>query len=163
VAIPLANPFFRLFTGLQVLNPRRTLFTDGRPDPGVEILPLVGLPSATGEDLHTEVSAFRVGEGSFAVMPTELDPQIGETYRAAMAGAGHTFIVGLGNDQIGYQVPFAKWDDSCHACFLQVLIGVPGACPIQPVDCSTVFINNVGQEVDPAVSDALLPLLDQLH
>jgi len=165
VAIPLDNPFFRLFTALQVLNPRRSLFTEGVPDPGVEFPfgpPFDGVPQATGEDLHTEVSAFRIGEGQFAVVPTELDPQIGETYRAAMTGAGHTFIVGLGNDHIGYQVPFAKWDDSCHACFLLVLAGLEDLCPIQPVDCNTVFINNVGQQVDPKVSEALFPLLDQL-
>ena len=33
-----------------------------------------------------------------------------------MTGADHTFIFGLANDEIGYQVPFAKWDNSCHEC-----------------------------------------------
>ena len=35
---------------------------------------------------------------------------------ARMRGAQHTFLIGLGNDEIGYQVPTEKWDDSCHAC-----------------------------------------------
>lgn len=166
VAIRLDNPFFRLFIALGVINPRRQLFTDGLPDPSVGFPfppPFDGIPQALGADLHTEVGAFRIGEGSFAVVPGELDPQIGEIYRAAMRGAEHGFLIGLGNDEIGYQLPAPKWDDSCHACFLFVLGGVPGLCPIQPVDCNTVFINNVGREVDPTVSGALLPLIDALH
>ncbi len=166
VAVRLDNPFFRLAAFQDVLNARRTLFTNGVPDDsgGFPFPPPFNIiPQAFGEDVQTEVGAFRLGAGSFAVVPGELDPQIGETYRAAMTGAEHTFIVGLGNDEIGYQLPKPKWDDSCHSCFLFVLFGAEGDCPIQPVDCNTVFINNVGQEVDPAVSGALLPLLDALH
>ena len=121
------------------------------------------IPQALGEDLQTEVGAIRIGEGSFAVVPTELDPQIGETYRDEMVGAEHTFIIGLGNDQIGYQLPAAKWDDSCHACAPFILAGVPQLCPIQPIDCNTVFQNNVGQTVDPTISAALVPLIQDLH
>jgi hypothetical protein len=122
------------------------------------------IPQALGEDLHTEVGAFRINEGSFAVVPTELDPQIGETYRAQMTGAEHTFLIGLGNDEIGYQVPYAKWDDSCHACAPYILGGVPQFCPLYPnIDCNTVFENNVGQQVDPSITGALEPLLAELH
>jgi hypothetical protein len=166
VAIQLDNPFFRFFIAIGVIDPRRSLFTDGTPDPSVGFPfppPFDGIPQALGKDLQTEVGAFRIGEGSFAVVPSELDPQIGEIYREHMAGAEHTFIVGLGNDEIGYQLPKDKWDDSCHACAPFVLGGVPQFCPIQPIDCNTVFINNVGREVDPTVSGALLPLLDALH
>jgi hypothetical protein len=161
VPIRLDNPFFRLFAGLEVLNPRRSLYTDGEPDDSVG--PVDGIALALGEDIHTEVSAMRIGEASFAVVPGELDPQTGETYRTAMQGAEYTFIVGLGNDEIGYQVPADKWDDSCHACFGFLLFGAGDQCPIQPIDCSTVFENNVGQMVDPAVSGALLPLIEALH
>ena len=48
-----------------------------------------------------------------------------------MTGADHTFIFGLANDHIGYQVPFAKWDNSCHACAPYIL----AACE-EPVRCS---------------------------
>jgi hypothetical protein len=165
VPIRLDNPYFRLFAAIGVLNPRRTLFTDGQPDPSVGSFPppLDFIPQALGEDIHTEVGAFRIGQGSFAVVPTELDPQIGEVYRAAMEGAEHTFLIGLGNDHIGYQLPKEKWDDSCHACAVYRIIGFESLCPIQPVDCNTVFENNVGQEVSPSVTGALLPLLDALH
>jgi hypothetical protein len=166
VPVRLDNPFFRLFTALGVLNPRRSLFTNGEPDASVGFPfppPFDTIPQALGSDLHTEVGAFRIGRGSFAVVPSELDPQIGEIYRAHMTGAEHTFLIGLGNDEIGYQLPAAKWDDSCHACAPFILAGFPQFCPIQPIDCSTVFQNNVGREADPAVSGALLPLLDALH
>lgn len=166
VAVRLDNPFFRFFIAVGVL-PSDGLFTAGVPDASVGFPfppPFDVLPQALGEDLHTEVAAFRINEASFAVVPGELDPQIGETYRDRMTGAKHTFIVGLGNDEIGYQVPESKWDDSCHACAPFILAGVPELCPLFPnIDCGTVFQNNVGADVDPAVSGALNPLLDALH
>jgi hypothetical protein len=166
VAVPLANPFFRFFIAIGVL-PTDGLFTNGVPDDSVGFPfppPFGSLPQALGEDLHTEVGAFRINHASFAVVPSELDPQIGETYRARMSGARHTFLIGLGNDEIGYQLPAAKWDDSCHACAPYILAGVPQLCPLFPnIDCNTVFQNNVGPEVDPSVSAALEPLLDELH
>ena len=166
VAIRLDNPFFRFFIAIGVIDARRQLFTGGMPDATVDFPfppPFDIIPQALGEDLQTEVGALRIGRGSFAVVPSELDPQIGDVYRAAMAGAEHTFLVGLGNDEIGYQLPAAKWDPSCHACAPFILAGVPQFCPIQPIDCNTVFNNNVGQEVDPTVSGALVPLLEALH
>jgi hypothetical protein len=168
VAVRLDNPFFRFFIALGVLDARRGLFTNGVPDPSIGTLPPPAdfLPAAAGEDLHTEVGAVRIGKGAFAVVPDELDPQIGFGYRDALAaatGAGHTFIAGLGNDQIGYQVPFAKWDNSCHACASYIILGLPQLCPLYPnIDCNTVFENNVGQQVDPAVTDALLEAIDGL-
>ena len=166
VPVRLDNPYFRFFIAIGVL-PSDGLYTNGVPDDSVGFPyppPFNGIPLALGEDLHTEVGAFRINEGSFAVVPGELDPQIGETYRDRMLGAQHTFIIGLGNDEIGYQLPAAKWDDSCHACATFVLAGVPQFCPLFPnIDCNTVFQNNVGADVDPAVSGAMIPLLDGLH
>lgn len=166
VAIPLGNPFFRFFIALGVL-PADGLFTNGVPDPSVGFPfppPFDPIPQALGADLHTEVGAFRINDASFAVVPSELDPQIGETYRERMAGAEHSFIIGLGNDEIGYQLPAPKWDESCHACAPYILAGVPQLCPHFPnIDCNTVFQNNVGPDVDPSVSAALHPLLDDLH
>jgi hypothetical protein len=165
VAVPLDNPFFRFFIAIGVLP--NGLFTAGAPDPSVGFpypAPFDVIPQALGDDLHTEVGAFRINEASFAVVPTELDPQIGEIYRDHMTGAEHTFIIGLGNDEIGYQLPADKWDDSCHACAPYILGGVPNFCPLFPnIDCNTVFQNNVGAQVDPSISDAMIPLLDDLH
>ncbi len=161
VPIPLANPYFRAAAALEVLNKRRFLYTDGEPDRGTTRPypdPYTWIPQATGEDLHTEVSAFRVGNASFAVVPSELDPQIGDDYREAMEGAEHKFLIGLGNDHIGYQVPFDKWDNSCHECFPDTTF-----CGTEEPDCNTVFENNVGQQVDPIVSEELLELIEALH
>ena len=167
VPVRLDNPFFRFFIAIGVINARLSLFTNGVPDPSVGFPfppPFDGIPQALGADVHTEVSAFTINEASFAVVPTELDPQIGETYRAAMTGAEHTFIIGLGNDEIGYQLPAPKWDDSCHACAPFILAGVPQFCPLFPnIDCNTVFQNNVGADVDPAISGAMFPILADLH
>jgi hypothetical protein len=166
VAIRLDNPFFRFFIAIGVL-PSDGLFTNGVPDPSVGFPfppPFNPIPQALGEDLQTEVGAFRINEASFAVVPSELDPQIGETYRERMLGAAHTFIIGLGNDEIGYQLPAEKWDNSCHACAPFILAGVPQFCPLFPnIDCNTVFENNVGPDMNPAISGALYPLLDGLH
>ena len=79
-----------------------------------------------------------------------------------MKPARHTFIVGLASDELGYQVPFAKWNGSCHACAPFVLAWVPGLCPVQPIDCGTVFLNNVGRQVDPVITSALERTLDAL-
>lgn len=169
VAIRLDNPFFRFFTAVGVLNVRRSLFTDGVPDPSVGFPfppPLDVIPQALGEDVQTEVSAVRIGKGAIAVVPTELDPQIGATYRSALVdatGVEHSFIAGLGNDQIGYQVPFEKFDPSCHICAPFILGGAPDSCPLFPnIDCSTVFQNNVGRQVDPEVTEAILKAIDGL-
>ena len=44
-----------------------------------------------------------------------------------------------------------------------ILAGVPQLCPVQPIDCNTVFQNNVGQTVDPTITGALVPLIQALH
>ena len=168
VDVRLDNPYFRFFIAIGVLAPRGgTLFTDGQPDDSIGRLPppADSLPAAAGEDLRTEVSALQIGRGAVAVVPGELDPQIGFGYRDALVGrtgAEHTMIFGLGNDEIGYQLPAEKWDDSCHACASWVIIGLDDLCPVQPIDCSTVFRNNVGQEVDPTVSEAVFEAIDGL-
>jgi len=166
VPVRLDNPYFRFFIAIGVINPRLSLYTNGVPDASVGFPfppPFGPIPQALGEDLHTEVGAFTINEASFAVVPSELDPQIGETYRAAMTGAQHTFIIGLGNDEIGYQLPAEKWDDSCHFCAPFVLSGAAQLCPVQPIDCNTVFQNNVGEDVDPSISGAMFPVLAELH
>ncbi len=168
VAIPLDNPYFRFFIAIGVIDVRRTLYTNGVPDTSVGFPfdpPFDSIPQATGEDLQSEVSAVQIGDGAIVVMPDELDPQIGFGYRAQLAaatGADHTFIAGLANDEVGYQVPFAKWDNSCHACAPYILGGVPQFCPVQPIDCSTVFQNNVGQQLDPSISEAFTQAVDDL-
>lgn len=114
-------------------------------------------------DYQPEVGTVRIGNTSVAVVPTELDPQRGEGYRAATTGAEHAFIIGLGNDHIGYQVPFDKWDGSCETCAPYLIADMGDDCPVQPIDCSPVFENDDGQQVDPSVSEPLLGVIDAIH
>lgn len=164
VPVPLQNAFFRFFFAIGVLGNGRTLYTDGEPDASVGFPFPAPIPQALGEDLQTEVGAARIGDAGLIVVPTELDPQIGMQYRAAMTSVRDKVIVGLGNDQIGYQVLKEKFDRSCIVCAPFVLGGVPELCPLYPeIDCSTVFQNNVGPELDPTISDALMPLIEQIN
>lgn len=167
VPVYLENSFFRFFFAIGVLGNGRTLYTDGAPDTSVGFPfppPFDVIPQALGDDLQTEVGAARIGDAGLIVVPTELDPQIGMQYRAAMTGVRDKLIVGLGNDHIGYQVLQGKFDQSCSVCAPFVLAGVPQFCPLYPdIDCSTVFQNNVGSGLDPAISGALMPLIEQIN
>jgi len=167
VAVPLENAFFRFFFAIGVLGNDRLLYTDGEPDGSVGFPfppPFDVIPQALGEDLHTEVGAARIGDAGLIVVPTELDPQIGMQYRQAMSTVRDSLIVGLGNDHIGYQLSKDKFDYSCSICAPFILAGVPEFCPLFPnIDCSTVFQNNVGPELDPAVSGALMPLIEEVN
>jgi hypothetical protein len=106
------------------------------------------------------VSAIRIGQGGVrgrarrARSPDRL--RLSAARWSRRRERKHTFIAGLANDEIGYQVPFAKWDNSCHACAPYLIVGAPQACPLFPnIDCNTVFENNVGQQVDPTISGAM--------
>ncbi len=147
LTIPVTNPYFDILGVLGIFG-RRTF---ARPAPG------------EGE-ITSEMQAFRIGPATFAVTPNELDPQIADLYRARMTGAEHKFIVGLGNDEVGYQMPAAKFNPGCFLCF-QVNIGAPddGMCPGEMWnDCGTVFQNNIGPEVDPLFQGVMNDLLLEL-
>jgi hypothetical protein len=162
VDVPLANPYFRFFIGQGTIGQGRDLFTNGILDTSTGVDPTFGtIPIPLGEDLRSEVGALRIADAGVAVLPSELDPQIGIGYRLRLNKADHTLIIGLGNDLLGYQLPFGKWDDSCHACAYYDIAGQP--CPVSPVDCNTVFANNVGPQMDPILSGAINLILNDLN
>lgn len=114
--------------------------------------------------LETELQALRIGDANIAVTPNELDPQIGNDYRALMTNAEHRFVAGLGNDEIGYQMPAAKFNPSCFLCFEEVFVGNEEACPyFHTLDCDTIFINNVGPSADPALQAPMKAMLEELN
>lgn len=141
------NPFF-IITGTQGVFGRRAF--ESKPD---------GTRTIT-----TEVNAIRIGNATIAVTPNELDPQIGDIYRSQMTKSEHRFVAGLGNDEIGYQMPAAKFNPTCHQCWLFVVQGDEDSCPLAAtLDCGTVFLNNIGDMADPQLQAAMTGLLDLLH
>jgi len=140
------NPFFQALGQLGVFGRRSIVEQDG----------LLGL--------QTEVQVLRIGDSSWVVTPNELDPQIGDVYREQIASARHRFIVGLGNDEVGYQMPEAKFNPTCFACFAFVLGGNEEDCPaFETLDCGTTMQNNVGGGADPVLQSRIGELIDELH
>lgn len=140
------NPFFVLLgTVFGVFGRREVIEQDG----------LMGI--------ETEVGVVRVGDARFVVTPNELDPQIGNLYREQIA-EGPRFLVGLGNDEIGYQMPEAKFNPTCFACFGFVLTGAGDACPAAAtLDCGTTMQNNIGPGADPELQGRIRDLIDATH
>lgn len=132
VVLTIENPFFQLLADFGLLGRR--------------------VPGSSGEDstFDSEVHVLRIGPAQMVLTPNELDPQIGDEYRALMTEADHRFVAGLANDELGYQMPFEKFNPSCFLCAFEVLFGNEEDCPLfSTLDCSTVFINNVGPATDP--------------
>lgn len=119
--------------------------------------------------VSTEVNALRIGPAQMAVTPNELDPQIGNGYRDLMSGAEHRWLLGLGNDEVGYQLPAAKFNPSCHACASYVIFDDVEECPIaiaigvDAVDCDTIFVNNIGPGADGLLQGYVQSLLGELN
>jgi hypothetical protein len=117
----------------------------------------------------SEVNVLRVGPAQMAVTPNELDPQIAYGYKDRMTNAEHKWVLGLGNDEVGYQMPQAKFNPACHACAPYVLLGDTADCPIaqelgeEIVDCDTIFINNIGPSADPLLQGRMNTLLDEAN
>lgn len=147
ITVDVTNPYFELLGTLGVFG--RRSFTRLEPGRG---------------EIMSEMQAFRVGPAMFAVTPNEVDPQIADGYRDRMAGADHKFIVGLGNDEIGYQMPEAKYNPGCFLCFQLNISGEDdGMCPGEEWnDCGTVFQNNIGPSNDPLLQGVMNDLLSEL-
>ncbi len=152
IQVLVENPFFRIAAGFGVFG-RRQLERDAQ----------------RRVVTSTEVNALRIGPAQIAVTPNELDPQIGNLYRDQMTGAEHRWVLGLGNDEIGYQMPTAKFNPSCHECVTYVVLDNTENCPIavalgeEAVDCDTIFINNVGAGADGLFQGIMNGLLGELN
>ncbi len=147
IAVEVTNPYFELLGNLGIFGRRD--FTSVDPGRG---------------EITSEVQAIRVGSAQFAVTPNEVDPQIANLYRDRMVGAEHKFVVGLGNDEIGYQMPEAKFNPGCFLCFQTNIGGEDdGMCPGEEWnDCGTVFQNNIGPGADPLLQGIMNDLIDEL-
>jgi hypothetical protein len=135
VDVPLDNDLFRAAVAAGVFGDRRPLYTGGKADAGVEVRDVPGMGRvqiATGHDIRTEVDFVQLRSGNvpvaeIATVPGEIYPELvnGGVTRYAGAdfpdapiepalrerfSARYQFIIGLGNDEIGYLIPRAEWD-----------------------------------------------------
>jgi hypothetical protein len=133
---PLKNDGFRVAGPLGVYRGRKPLYTDGKLDPALierELPDLGKVKYATGHDLQTEVGYIQLrGSGrllaEIATVPGEIYPELVNGGITQYAGADYPdapfeptlrshlhsryqFIFGLANDEIGYIIPKAEWDN----------------------------------------------------
>lgn len=116
IDIPLENFNFRLLMSQPfpaILS--RDLYTNGELDTSsMDISGWFGLPPGTmmmplGEDLRTEVNVVKIGYIEIVTVPGELLPKLGHQLTEMMTGK-YNVIIGLGNDELGYIIPFEDWD-----------------------------------------------------
>jgi hypothetical protein len=136
VFIPLQNPTFHAAEAAGIFDGRRPLYTNGKLDRDMELRDLPGLGPvkyATGQDLQTEVDYIQLRSADIAAaeivtIPGEIYPELVNGGVARYSGADYPgapfepvlrdqlrskyqFILGLGNDEIGYLIPKAEWDE----------------------------------------------------
>ena len=136
VFVPMYNPNFRVAEAAGVFAGRKPFYTNRNPDPAAETSELPELGSvkyATGHDIQTEVEyvqlrAVGVPVAEIVTIPGEIYPELvnggvtrypGADYPEApiepvlreQLKSKYQFIFGLGNDEIGYLIPKAEWDE----------------------------------------------------
>ncbi len=131
---PLANDRFRLAEAAGVFGDRRPLYTEGKPDSATAERKVdeQTVRYATGRDLESEVDYLALKAGTrllaeFVTVPGEIFPELVnggitrypgadlpdaamETPIRKLLHSRYQFILGLGNDEIGYIIPKAEWD-----------------------------------------------------
>jgi hypothetical protein len=133
---PLENDGFRVGGPLGIYRGRKPLYTEAKLDPTVVERELAGLGKvkyATGHDLQTEVDYIQLrGNGQLlaeiTTVPGEIYPELVNGGITRYPGADYPeapfeptlrshlhsryqFIFGLANDEIGYIIPKAEWDN----------------------------------------------------
>jgi hypothetical protein len=136
VFVPMYNPNFRAAEAAGVFAGRKPFYTGGKPDSAAQMLDLPQLGRvkyATGHDIQTEVDYIElrsagVPMAEIATIPGEIYPELVNGGVARYPGADYPdatiepvlrellktkyqFILGLGNDEIGYLIPKAEWDE----------------------------------------------------
>ena len=169
---PMDNDHFRAAGALNLFKGRKPLFTDGKADTSTaeKALPGLGkLPCATGHDLQTEVDYIQLlGHGQvlaeITTVPGEIYPELVNggitrypgadfpdaplepTLRAHLRSR-YQFVFGLANDELGYIIPKAEWDN--EPPWLQ-----------NRKDRWYGEVNSAGEEVAGAVTRALVRLME---
>ncbi len=133
---PLMNDWFRVAGAAGIYRGRKPLYTDGKVDATIAEREFPGqgkLKYAAGKDVETEVNyvAF-LSKGrvvaEIATVPGEVYPELVNGGIARFPGADfpdapfepvlrvhlntkYQFVFGLANDELGYIIPKAEWDD----------------------------------------------------
>ena len=169
---PLHNDHFRVAVAAGVFGGRKPLYTNGQPDPLVmekEFPGLGKLKYATGRDVQTEVSYIRfIAAGQIAAeivtVPGEIYPELVNGGITRYPGADYPdapfepairehfeskyqFIFGLANDELGYIIPKAEYDDQPPW-----LLNRPSRWYGE--------INSAGPDIADAVTKALVGLIE---
>jgi hypothetical protein len=170
---PMHNDRFRVGGAAGVYMGRKPLYTDGKIDSTIAEKEFPGfgkLKYATGKDTQTEVDyiALEYTGGiiaEIATVPGEIYPELVNGGIARYPGAdfpeapfepavrGHLasryqFIFGLANDELGYIIPKAEWDD--EPPWLQ-----------NKKDRWYGEVNSAGPDIAGAVTKALVGLIEQ--
>jgi hypothetical protein len=136
VFVPMENSHFRIAEAAGVFAGRKPFYTNGKPDPATEMrdVPEIGrVEYATGHDIETEIDYVQLRArgrvvAEIVTIPGEIYPELLNGGMARYAGADYPgaafepvlrqhlktkyqFIFGLGNDEIGYLIPKAEWDE----------------------------------------------------
>ena len=134
--VPLENDHFRMAEAAGVFAGRKALYSNGSLDGSKVEKELAGggrIQLATGHDLETEVDYVQLRSGDrvkaeLATIPGEIYPELTNGGITRYPGADYPdaafepvlrahlksryqFILGLGNDELGYLIPRAEWDD----------------------------------------------------
>jgi hypothetical protein len=133
--LPLANDRFRAAEAAGIFRGRKPLYTSGRVDASIEPRDVDGkmVRLAGGHDLQTEVDYVELKAGArllaeFVTIPGEAFPEVVnggvERYPGAdfpdapldpplraILRSKYQFVIGLGNDELGYIIPKAEWDE----------------------------------------------------
>ncbi len=136
IFVPLENRHFRMAGAAGIFKGRKELYTNGKVDPSVATRNLPGLGLVkyeTGRDVQTEVDDVELrGNGhvqaEIATVPGEIYPELVNGGITRYPGAdfphasfepilrehmtsGYKFVFGLANDELGYIIPKAEWDN----------------------------------------------------
>jgi hypothetical protein len=136
VFVPLQNDHFRMAEGAGVFSGRKPLYSDGKLDRATveKEVPGAGkIRFAAGHDIQTEVDYVQLRSGDrvvaeIATIPGEIYPELTNGGITRYPGADYPdaafepilrahlksryqFILGLANDELGYLIPKAEWDD----------------------------------------------------
>ncbi len=171
--VPMINDRFRIAGALGIYKDRKPLYTSGKLDKTVVEKEFPGLGKmkyATGKDTQTEVDYIAFlsrGQvvGEIATVPGEIYPELINGGIARYPGADYPdapfepilrphlkskyqFVLGLANDELGYVIPKAEWDDQ----------------PPWLKNSKERWygeINSIGPEIAGAVMRALVGLVDE--